>query len=285
MIDYAKRMRVPALIAVLGVIALFTVIAIGYFVFLVSDGMALTEAARLAGANSPSLIWVFVGVALALSVVLGRPSVEKAGRLVGAASIVVIVATAIALVFWVLGLFGGLTLGALLGALGGLVETAAKAACAAVLWRLRGLADEEAARVEASVPSTGDGGQSPVWNPQQAIGLQWSRAGDAASGALAASVAQPAALPPAPEPVVEPAPRRQLWSRGGIAPEQLTAAPAEAPSSRALDVTPQVPWATAAQAADGLPAGPAEVSSPPAGSPARRAPDWTPAPRPQEPNA
>lgn len=259
MIDYAKRLRAPALVAVVAVIGLLVVVSVGYFVVQLNGGQTLPAAARMAGATSPSLIWIFAAVALALGCALVAPMVPRAGRLVNAAAVVVGVATGVALVFWVIGLFGGLSLGVTLGALGGLVETAFKAACAVVLWRLRRLiaADDQLAGLgpHAEPPSiAADVGQPPVWSPEQAIGMQWSRAGDAATGAPA----------PAPEPPPQPE-RRQLWSRGGIAPEQL----------------PEIPWTTAAEAAGGPTAGSPQTAPAPEDRPGRPTPDWTPAPRPE----
>lgn len=260
MIDYAKRMRSPALVAVLAVIGVFVLISIGHFALLVSSGLSLPAAAQMAGSASPSLVWIFSAVALALACVLVRPVLPTAQRLVSAAAVVVGVATVVAFAFWVIGIFGGLSLGVVLGVLGGLVETAFKAACAMVLWRLRGLGADAQARLESSTPSTGpDGGQPPVWHPEQAVGLQWSRAGDAATGGAAASAPALPQRPPEPE-------RRQLWSRGGLAPEQV----------------PELPWTTAAQAAGGQAAGPPEDLPAPQDRPRRQAPDWTPAQHPPE---
>lgn len=267
MVDYVKRLRAPALAAVLAVISIFVVLSIGHFVLLLNDGLAPARAAQTAGSASPSLIWVFAAVGLALACVLVRPAVAAGQRLISVAAIIVGGATLVAFAFWVIGLFAGLTLGLTLGALGGLVETIFKAACAVVLWRLRGLGTEEQQRIESATSATGQGDQLPVWDPKQAIGLQWSRAGDAATGGPASGAAPTSAIGRAPEPAPTPVPeRRQLWSRGGIAPEQL----------------PQLPWTTAAQAADGHPAGPSQDTPESRDRPRRQAPDWAPAPRPQE---
>lgn len=224
MIDYAKRLRAPALIAVLLVVGFYVALAIGYFIILLSHGSAVFAAARMAGAASASLVWVFVVVALALTCVLVRPQARQAAKLIFAAAIVVGVATLVALVFWVIGLFGGFTIGVTLAAVGGLIETLAKAACAIVLWRVRRLVDAEQAiagpppQANSDTPAA-EVAKPPVWNPAEAVGLQWSRAGDAASGAPADPHAS---AQPKPQPV-----RRQLWSRGGVAPEEL---PPPAPS-------------------------------------------------------
>lgn len=286
MIDYAKRLRGPGLVAVLVVLVAYLVLAVVQFVILVNRGTALAMAAQLAGSATPSLIWVFVTLALALACVLVRPQVADGQRLVGAAAILVSLATALALVFWVLGLVDGLTLGVALAAIGGLVETLAKGACALVLWRLRGLGAEEVGRLQAALPSTGDdGGRLPVYGPQQAVGLQWSRAGDAASGAGAAAANGPTQTPAELEAAPEPEPvRKQLWSRGGISPEQLPPVPASGavpPTGPPAPAEPILPWTTAAQAAEGHDAGPTQIAPPSADRPRRQAPDWTPAPRPE----
>ena len=200
MIDYLKRLRSPALMAVLAVIGVLVLMSIGHFIVLLMRGTGIPGAARQAGATSPSLLWVFAAVALAVTCVLIRPVVTNAQKLVGAAAILVASAAAVSTIFWVVALFGGMTLGVFLGALGGLIEIAAKAACAWVLWRMRGLGAAERARLESSNPPAGEPErESPVWNPQQATGLQWTRAGDAASGADASitrgAPSRPSALP------------------------------------------------------------------------------------------
>ncbi|MGB3953971.1 MAG: hypothetical protein WBL05_01595, partial [Brooklawnia sp.] len=183
MIDYLKRLRRPGLIAVLVVIGVLVITTVGHFIVLLTRGNGLAGAARLAGASSPSLLWVFAAIVLAFACVLARPRVADSQRLVSAAAGVVAASAGVGLVFWVLSLFGTWTVGTVLGALGGLIEILAKGACGWVLWRMRGINAEEHARLESSTPSTGEPeGQAPVWNPQQATGLQWSRAGDAASG-------------------------------------------------------------------------------------------------------
>lgn len=285
MMDYTKRLRAPALIAVLAIIGILLGVAIGQFVLQLSQGNALALAARAGGSASPSLIWTFAALALAIVIVVARPAPPGAAKLVTAAAVVVSLAAGIGLVFWVLGLASGFSIGAVLGAVGGLIETAVKAACAFVLWRLRELGVEEQSRITSSTAPTGEmGGQPPVWTPEQAVGRQWNRAGDAATGAGAqqAMPALPAAAPaPAAPPVPEPEPvRRQLWSRGGVAPDQLPATPAPPSAPQAPD--PQLPWTTAAQAAGGQAAGAEHGTQPPDPS-GRPAPDWTPAPRPEEP--
>lgn len=284
MMDYTKRLRAPALIAVLAIIVILLGVAIGQFVLHLSQGNALSLAARVGGSASPSLIWTFAALALAIVIVVARPAPPGAAKLVTAAALVVSLAAGVGLIFWVLGLASGFTIGAVLGAVGGLIETAVKAACAFVLWRLRELGAEEQTRITSSTAPTGEmGGQPPVWTPDQAVGRQWNRAGDAATGAGAqqAMPALPPAAPPAAPPVPQPEPvRRQLWSRGGVGPDQLPPAPAQPATPPAPD--PNLPWTTAAQAAGGQPAGAEHGSQPPATG-GRPAPDWTPAPRPEEP--
>lgn len=261
MIDYAKRVRSGGLIAALVVVSFYVALGLGHFALLLSRGVRFGQAAQQSGASSVPLIWVFVVLALSLASTLIRPAVLHARTLVTIAAVVVTIATAVAAISWVFGLFGGLTIGSALGAVGGLIETLAKAACALVLWRLRTLAGEESARIEAATTPAGtEPGQQPVWNPQQAVGLQWQRAGDAASGAAAPEVtaAEPVpAIEPPPAPV-----NRQTWSRGGVPPEQL-------------------PWTTASQAAEGA-AQPAPELPAPEEQARRPAPDWTPARPPEQ---
>ncbi|NLH71048.1 MAG: hypothetical protein GX454_12880 [Brooklawnia sp.] len=200
MIDYLKRLRSPGLMAVLAVIGVLVLMSVGHFVLLLVRGAGVAGAARQAGVTSPSLLWVFAAMVLAVTCVLIRPVVANGQRLVGAAAILVASATGVSAVFWAIALFGGMTLGVVLGAVGGLIEILAKAACAWVLWRMRGIGVEERTRLASSAPSTGEPvAASPVWNPQQATGLQWTRAGDAASGADAsitrAALGRTSALP------------------------------------------------------------------------------------------
>lgn len=256
MIDYAKRLRSGALLASLTVVVFHIALGLGHFGILLFRGVRFGPAAQQSGASSVPLIWVFAVLALSLAAILIRPPVQHARRLVGAATIVVGVAALVGLVSWFFGLFGGFTLGSALAAVGGLIESLAKVACAVVLWRLRSLTAGRTAE-PADGQAAEQPGEQPVWQPQQAIGLQWHRAGDAATGAQAPELPA-AASSPQPEP--EPVPR-QLWSRGGVPPEQL-------------------PWTTAAQAAEGDQ--PASELPDPQEQARRPAPDWTPARPPQE---
>ena len=95
MIDYLKRLRSPALMAVLAVIGVLVLMSIGHFIVLLMRGTGIPGAARQAGATSPSLLWVFAAVALAVTCVLIRPVVTNAQKLVGAAAILVASAAAL----------------------------------------------------------------------------------------------------------------------------------------------------------------------------------------------
>ncbi len=265
MIEYARRLRGPATVGVLVIICFYVAVAVVYFAVLLSDGTYIATAARQAGADSVSLVWIFVVVALTLTCLVVDPPVPDADRLVKAAAIVVSVATGAGLLFWIMGLFGAFSVGAWLSALGGLVETLVKAVAAIVLWRLRrwpiaAPAPDDETQPEAAEPDQVPGRQ-PVWNPPEAVGLQWNRAGDAATGA-----APPMLTPGGPEAVEapQPAPKppsRQTWSRGGIAPEDL-------PTEPGPEATPR----SAAEQKDGRPTTiPGQ----------RPAPDWTPSRRPE----
>lgn len=261
MIDYAKRLRAGALLAAMAVVGFQVVVGMGHFGILLARGMRLAAAAQQSAASSVPLIWVFLVLALALACTLVRPQVLHARQLVTAAAGVVSVATVFALVLWVFGLFGGPSLGSVLAAVGGLIETFAKAACALVLWRLRVLVDEQPPPPEQPGQQAQQQGRQPTWDPKQAVGVQWQRAGDAATGAAAPQLPAQPATASEPQPVLRPEPKqsRQLWSRGGRPPEQL-------------------PWTTASQAASGTaPAGPADELPEPEERARRPAPDWTPA--------
>lgn len=268
MIEYARKLRGPATVGVLVIICFYVAVAVVYFVALLGNGIYIATAARQAGSDSVSLVWIFVTVALVLTCLLTKPPVANVGRLIEASAIVVSVATGAALVFWIIGLFGDFSLGAWLAALGGMVETLVKAAAAVVLWRLRGWpvesSSDEAEQQAVAEPESGQApGRPPVWNPPEAVGLQWNRAGDAAAGAVPPSLTGEAAVTPDSPAVQPPAAPRQLWSRGGIPPEALPAAPDQ----------------TAAEAEPAKP--PSTPKQPPTAPGQRPAPDWSPAPRPE----
>ncbi len=264
MIEYARKLRGPATVGILVIICFYVAVAVVYFVALLNDGVYIATAARQAGADSVSLVWIFVAVALALTCLLVGPPVASAERVIHAAAVVVSVATGAGLIFWIIGLFGDFSLGAWLAALGGLVETLVKAMCAVVLWRLRRWSIDSPAAIGADQPDTGPAdpaqasGRAPVWNPPEAVGLQWNRAGDAATGAAPPALA--AGAPEAIEAPQRPQPR-QTWSRGGIAPENLPAGSAQPAVQQPEDR-------------------PDDLPQPPIAPGRRPAPDWTPAPRP-----
>ena len=163
MIDYLKRLRRPGLIAVLVVISVLVITTIGHFVVLLTRGNGLAGAARLAGASSPSLLWVFAAIVLAFACVLARPRVADSQRLVSAAVRRRRRRGGPGLCFAV----RHLTV-TVLGALGGLIEIAAKGACGWVLADARINAEERSARI--STPSTGEPRVSRRSEPQQATG-------------------------------------------------------------------------------------------------------------------
>ena len=298
--EYVRRLREPALIGLLVVTGLLQLVALANFAILVfGQGMGYPPAARAAGSGSASLVWIFGVLALALACLLLPPPSPNARKLVTAAAVVVSLVAGISVAFWLLGLLGSWTLGSGLAAVGWLIETVVRVLVAIVLWRLRKVAAEERAHVEQATTPSGDlPGTQPVWSPDQAVGLQWSRAGDAATGA--AAPAQPAALAggateqpalaparaasgePEAEPVVDqPPPRRTTWSRGGVAPEAQASGPHLSGPQPLTEPSAQ-PWTTAAQAAGGQPAGLPEIPAPPAEQ-RRPAPDWSPAPRTEQP--
>jgi len=275
MIQYAKGLRGPAMVVVLVVLSVYVGLSVGRFVILTTGGSAVAAAAQEAGSSSPSLVWVFLAVALALACLFIEPRPRRSRRLVMAAAIVMMVVAVDALAFLVLGLLGQLTVGEALGVVGGVVETLVKAACAAVLWRLCPDSADEAGVPEDEGNGARRRGPDPVWRAEEAVGLQWARAGDAATGAPASSSVPPPALP---EAVPPPAPvRRQLWSRGGMGPDAL--ADAEPPVESSGPPARGMPWTTASEAADGYLSPTSGEDAGDGGgpsSPRREPPKWTP---------
>lgn len=266
MIEYAKKLRVPATIGVLAVICVYVVVAVVYFIVLLSGGTYIADAARQAGSDTVSLVWIFTAVALVLICLLSNPPVAKIAQLVRASAMVVSGATAAALIFWIMGLFGDFGVGAWLATLGGLVETLVKAACSVALWRLlRWPVDRPSDSADPTSAQTGEpaseSGQRPAWDAPEAVGLQWNRAGDAATGAAPPALhATPDAVP---EPPATPAKPRQLWSRGGIPAEALPSGDEQQPASQSETRPPD------------------DSQRPSTGQGGRPAPDWTPTPRPE----
>lgn len=268
MIQYAKQLRSPAMVAVLIVLAVYAGLSVGQFVVLVGGGAALAQAAQDAGSSSPSLVWVFLAVALALTCLFIEPRTKRASALITAGAVVMTVIAVEALALWVFGLIGPSSVGKVLGAVGGIMETLVKAACAVVLWRLR------PARGGASSgqPPAGGRGQDPLWRAEEAVGLQWARAGDAASGASATGPVPPPVQREPGQP--DPPGRRQLWPRGGVGSDL----PADEPPDESSSPPARgMPWTTASEAADGYlaPGAGADASDQPP-QPRREPPTWTP---------
>ena len=63
MIEYARKLRGPATVGVLVIICFYVAVAVVYFVALLGNGIYIATAARQAGSDSVSLVWIFVTVA------------------------------------------------------------------------------------------------------------------------------------------------------------------------------------------------------------------------------
>lgn len=190
MIDYAKNLRLPLLVGVLVLTSVLMVNSVVQFVLELVHGSGIGDAGRAGAAESPSLVWVLTTLVLVLALVLVRPQPQGTVRIVRASSVVVAVAAGLALVFWILSLWEGITFGQILGSVGGLVETIAKGGIAALLHRLHGVgrrdllavlnAETGAEQLPANEPAKPT---APIWSADQATGYQWTSASQAAQGA------------------------------------------------------------------------------------------------------
>ena len=190
MIDYAKSLRLPLLAGVLVLTSVLMVNSIVQFVLELVRGGGIGAAGRAGAAESPSLVWVLTSLVLVLALVLVRPQPQGTVRMVRIASVVVAVAAVLALVFWILSLWEGMTIGQVLGSVGGLVETVAKGGIAVLLHRLHGVgrrdllaalnAETGIEQLPASEPTKTS--TAPIWSADQATGYQWTSAAQAAQG-------------------------------------------------------------------------------------------------------
>lgn len=190
MIDYAKNLRLPLLAAVLVLTSVLMINGVARFVLKLVRGGGIGDAGRIGAAESPSLVWMLTTLVLVLALVLIRPQPQGTVRMVRISAVVVAISAVLALVFWVLTLWEGLTFGQLLSSVGGLIETIAKAGVAVLLFKLHGvgrrdllaaLNKESAASGETAATET-DSSVAPIWAADQATGYQWTSAAQAAQG-------------------------------------------------------------------------------------------------------
>lgn len=198
MAETVKRLREPAALLVLVVGAIYVLMSLVRWGYLVAQGGGVAAASRNVGGSSLSMVMVLLVSLIATACLAITPSTPRASRLVRGAAVVVGLAALFEAVFLVLGLPGapGGTFVIALELLGGLLEIALKAAAAVLLVRtLRGSREKrtpvavERPRVVEVEPETES--RAASWKADQAAGAVWTRAGDAASGAAASTWGHP----------------------------------------------------------------------------------------------
>ena len=265
-IDKAKQLREPAVVVAWAV--LMVQLIISWVVFArVLGPQSVAEAGAVAGSRNAAFFTTFVILLLAISTLI-NPVTKNSRILIMVSGHLLMASFATSLVLLIMSLTGGFDFGAVLTLIGGLLDVAIKLLSALALYWLVDWgrkANSQAAPKQQQLSITADGeGGAPVWQPNQASGLQWTRAGDAASGVAGNSAQfnsgsnwQPATRPQLPQAAAaqQPPAGHRLFD------EQSQAAPT---------------WQTAAQIAQG--AAPAQQSN--EETQARSdGPDWTPAGR------
>lgn len=195
-----EKLREPVTIAVLVLAVIRMLVPLAALVIAPSPRDNLGLALLGAAPNLLGIGWVLAIVALVLVCGLTEPPTRNVARLAAAGAGVVIAATGISFVFLVVGTILAPTnwFGAALDIVGAVIDLGLKALGAVVLWRLwRHAPRPESAAIEpeaapelepADVDQT-TASVEPVWRADEAVGAQWQRAGDAASGAEAAKAA------------------------------------------------------------------------------------------------
>lgn len=198
MVEIVKRYREQAtiLVLVLSTVAMVLSLvrfALAMFKYRIVIGVAALEV----GGGALPMGWVVLIVALTLSCALVKPPSQRAAPLLKAGALIITIGVGLGVVFLLLALvFHSLGVFAtVLEVTGAALELAIKIGAAWMLWRFLGtLADPAApgATVQPSAltataePTTP--GVAPVWQPDEAVGAEWRRAGDAATGAEASVV-------------------------------------------------------------------------------------------------
>lgn len=200
--DYAKRIREPALVLVLVLVVLATMTAGLRLALLMSDGSPLATAAVAAISSAPDVVWYILAFGLGLSCSLAEPRSPRLSGLMTAGAVVLWLGVVVSLVLAVSALSGlseNPPAADTLGAFGPLAGLVVKIACSYLMSRIRRLhpapvtPDRSPARMDT-------GQQAPVWQPEDAVGRQWWRAGDAASGASGIPASPPMLSPSPPSP-------------------------------------------------------------------------------------
>lgn len=199
MTETLKRLREPATIVLLVIAGGLILSSVALMIWqLAVVHLELGRVALATGSSILSVGWVIALMIGVFSCVLVQPVTPRARSLVLAAAWICGTATALGLVLLVIGLVspqvGGL--GKILDTVGALLELSLKALATVVLTKVARSplgsgpqADSAPVGLPRTEPVTDPLGpstdQQPVWLPGQAIGVQWQRAGDAATGAPA----------------------------------------------------------------------------------------------------
>lgn len=273
MVEIVKRYREQAAILTLVLATIAMVLSLVQFALAIfKDRIVVGVAALEVGGGSLPMGWVILIVGLALSCALVKPPSERAARLVKAGALIITIGVGLGVVFLVLALvFHSLGVFAtILEVTGAALELALKAAAAWLLWRVLdsvpGPSAQPGTEQPAVLAATGvptAPGVAPVWEPDEAVGAEWHRAGDAATGAVASVVGtatDPAdrwTLTDGQDPVNRVLGREKppALPSGTAASTPSTPSNTETPETE----TPATPeagqWLTASQAASGMVAG------------------------------
>ncbi len=267
MIDKLKRFREPATVVAL-VVLLFECGATAFRFAVEARGTALTTVMR-GTTGLFGLVDAMVLTALALSCVMVVPVTRHAKQLTLVSAIVMAVGAVTGLLL----LAGALMdpagwFSRFLESLGGFADIVFKALFAWLLWHgYRAVVESEAEAqvvppvVAGHLPVPPDPTRGPTWSADQATGVVWRRAGDAATGAAAATYDT---------------------AGKGWTPAEVAELPAIRPDGSLLPPVPGDPIAVAAEAAIAAePAPPRAVrvivgEDEPASAPRSGPPSWDP---------
>lgn len=227
MTETLKRLREPVAITVLLLGVLWIVV---WGVHLVSyarePGSSLPLAALATGSSILNVGWVLALVAAVCSCFLVKPTTPQAARVVLAGAVVVTSATALGLISLLIGLTAGQvgTITKSLTAVGAFLELGLKGLAAYLLWKVHaaapnpqvGIGEVTQAAHSAAIfaEPAPDTAVKPVWTVEEAVGVEWTRAGDAASGAKANRLSLPSLSTGAEAGAAELPPALAAWAAG-----------------------------------------------------------------------
>jgi hypothetical protein len=196
MIDRIKGSREPATVVALVVVLAGIAITSGRIATGLRDfplGQVLRGVSGLYG-----LVDALVLTVLALSCVLVRPETRHAVQVTLAAAALIWLGAIVGLAFLVVSLFAGGegSIARVLESIGGLTDIALRVMMGYALVLARRVALESANQpavvdvpVPLEAPATGDTDRHPTWQADEATGVVWRSAADAASGAAAGTYA------------------------------------------------------------------------------------------------